>query len=823
MNQKQLSLFIRHAFSLTNAESAAVKGADPAFAGAMTQIKRLVETMPEQALLQEQAWKKLKPQVMQALVPYNESFRQSIVDSLGEIAPEIEENVIKSLEAVDAPLPIGTTGPIRNAPAGQLQGFGNQILANNVQAALRKTSIANVKLEKLFQVDPTRDTPTSLWMKQNYGAIDRIVKTGILQGASTQNIAGQISEEISKNGLLKATKDTATGKIKAQANTVAITAVQSFNRQITEQVWDANEDALEGLVYEWTAALDSRVCPTCGPLDGQKRPKRGELPSTPVHPRCRCNVVLVDPDDDDDVRTAIELSETKPTGKGAYATPVRVNGKEFYRKAVEIKPKGATYADYLADMAKKDTKNSRVTLTEFFGGGGKKGQGESTLGTERANWFIDATKKGMRPDKALQRLVTRPDKATKLRSFKTDWDRGIDPPKPPGPKPKPKPKGPSPTQIAKAKAAKAAKAKAAAQAKAAAKAKAEAEAKAKQVAAAKAKAEAEAKAKAQAAAKAKAKADALAKQKAAKAKAAVKSTAEAKAKKAEQKALAQLSTQMGSAELDKALKAAAKKTVAKVHVPDVSDVKGINPAPLFENSADSLGRGMFGEARLTQKGVVKRGWLNRNEIKAMEALSDTGYTPKLLGSAFAGEWYPDMFPGFNVRLGYLLMERAPGVTLTKIPVNKSRVAFEQLMKGRKSIHLKGIAHQDMHQNNIMFDAKTDKLTILDMGVARVDSRAALVEALGTGRGTVDLGGKVLKAGDYQSAPTFQMLNRAGKTKQTETWKRFQRNRKDVLQKLEDEGVTGITEVSIRKLPRSLTKTLTPKRALELLEELYEGI
>ena len=84
--------------------------------------------------------------------------------------------------------------------------------------------------------------------------------------------------------------------------------------------------------------------------------------------------MLVDPDDDDDVRTAIELSETKPTGKGAYATPVRVNGKEFYRKAVEIKPKGATYADYLADMAKKDTKNSRVTLTEFFGGGGKKGE-----------------------------------------------------------------------------------------------------------------------------------------------------------------------------------------------------------------------------------------------------------------------------------------------------------------------------------------------------------------------------------------------------------------------------------------------------------------
>ena len=481
MNQKQLSLFIRHAFSLTNAEKAALKGADPAFATAMTQIKRLVETLPQEALLQEQAWKRLEPQVMQALAPYNESFRQSIVQNLGDIAPDIEENVVKSLEAVKAPSPIGTSGPIPKAPTGQLQAFGNKVLANNVQTALSKTSIANVKLDKLFRVNPNVDTPTSLWMKQNYSAIDRTVRTGILQGASTQNIANQISNEITKGGLLNATKNTATGKIKAQADTIAVTAVQSFNRQVTEQVWDANADALEGLVYEWTSALDARVCPTCGPLDGQKKPERSDLPSTPVHPRCRCNVVLVDPDEDDDVRTAIQLSETKPTGKGSYASKVKVNGKLFYRQAVEVKPKGATYADYLADMAKKDTKASRLTLAEYFGGAGKVGQGESTLGVERADWFTQATKKGLPPDKALQRLVTNPNPVTKLRSFKTEWNRGIDPPKPKAPKPKPKPPAPKPNPAiaAKAKADAAAKAKAAAQAKAAAKANAEAAAKAK--------------------------------------------------------------------------------------------------------------------------------------------------------------------------------------------------------------------------------------------------------------------------------------------------------------------------------------------------------
>nr|BAR34286.1 minor head protein [uncultured Mediterranean phage uvMED] len=524
MNTRQLALFLRHAFSLTNATDAAVKGANPEFASAMQQIRRLVEGMPEEALMQAKAWKELEPQVMQALRPYNDSFRASIVENLEGLAPEIEENVIKSLEAVNAPLPVGTTGPIKGAPFGGLQAFGNQQLASNVQSALSRTSIADVSLEKLFRINPEVDTPTSLWMKQNYKTIDRTVRTGILQGASTENIAAQISEEITKNGLLRATKDTDTGKIKAQANTIARTAVQSFNRQITEEVWDANDDALGGLLYEWTSALDSRVCPTCGPLDGQKKPKRSDLPSTPIHPNCRCNVVLVDPDDDDDVRTAIQLSETKPTGKGAYASKVKVNGKLFYRQAVEVKKKGATYADYLADMAKKDTKSSRLTLAEYFGGAGKAGQGESTLGVERADWFTKAVKKGMRPDDALVRLVTRPNEVTKLRTFKTDWNRDIDPPKPPAPKrkPKPKPPGPSPAAVAKAKAEKAAKAKAAAQAKAAAKAQAAKEAKAKQVAAAKAKAEAAAAAKAKKAAE-------LAKQKA-KAEAAAKKAAKAKAK-----------------------------------------------------------------------------------------------------------------------------------------------------------------------------------------------------------------------------------------------------------------------------------------------------
>ena len=467
MNQKQLSLFIRHAFSLTNAEAAAIKGANPAFARAMVQIRELVEGLPEADLLKASTWKSLKPQVMAALKPYNNAFRNSLYSTLDEIDPDIREYAQKSLDAVTAPAPVGTTGPIRNAPGGGLQSIGSSQLADSTVQAIRRTSVANVKLDRLFRVGGG-ETDVSLWMQQNYKAIDRIVGTGIIQGASTDAIAAQISEEASLKGLLKATKGTAAGNIKAQAKTVARTAVQSFNHQVKEQVWDANADALEGLVYEWSAATDSRVCPTCGPLDGQKKPKRSDLPSTPIHPNCRCGVVVVDPDDDDDVRTGIAISkENKPTGDNAYKTKVSINKQNFYRQAVTLKKPGATYADYLAEIAKDFPATSgkvpnlpsKMTLREeqavetlstFFGGAGKAGQGQSSLGTQRANWFASTVKKGVSPDKALKHLVTRPDPETKLRAFKTKWG-DIDPPAPKAPKPKPKPPAPKPKPKTKAK------------------------------------------------------------------------------------------------------------------------------------------------------------------------------------------------------------------------------------------------------------------------------------------------------------------------------------------------------------------------------------
>ena len=133
-----------------------------------------------------------------------------------------------------------------------------------------------------------------------------------------------------------------------------------------ESIYKANADALEGLVWEWEAALDSRTCPTCMPLD-QHRWKQGEKRlDWPVHPNCRCQCVLVDPEDTefaDQARTAVVIREKqkgpyKQTKSGkAYKTPVKVNElgvlpEDHHRHRRHGQPR---YADVLAKWATDST------------------------------------------------------------------------------------------------------------------------------------------------------------------------------------------------------------------------------------------------------------------------------------------------------------------------------------------------------------------------------------------------------------------------------------------------------------------------------------
>ena len=120
---------------------------------------------------------------------------------------------------------------------------------------------------------------------------------------------------------------------------------------------------MDGLMYQYTAALDSRTCETCAPLDGQRWESRSDIPVTvPLHPNCRCTIVAVDPTDpfwQNERLNGQQLSK-KPYADGTHKTKVKVKGENFYRTMKPVR--GSDYVDYLAG-------SNKLTQIEFFGGG----------------------------------------------------------------------------------------------------------------------------------------------------------------------------------------------------------------------------------------------------------------------------------------------------------------------------------------------------------------------------------------------------------------------------------------------------------------------
>ena len=50
------------------------------------------------------------------------------------------------------------------------------------------------------------------------------------------------------------------------------------------------EEVYEVVFTVWATAGDGKVCPECGPLDGEAW-EEGDGPSPPLHPNCRCERV----------------------------------------------------------------------------------------------------------------------------------------------------------------------------------------------------------------------------------------------------------------------------------------------------------------------------------------------------------------------------------------------------------------------------------------------------------------------------------------------------------------------------------------------------
>jgi len=419
MNARQLEIFIRQAYQSERWAKEITEEARPAFVAAMAEVRRIVGQLPDESLIREMEWRRrYLPLVEDAIRPYNDALAEVVVRKMTEAGPEIQAEALAQLRAAGA-IPAAPTLP---------QGLGVK-LPDFTRMALQSEVVQGTSLMRLFGYDPDGGPPqtTPPFTRSNLRIINQRVSAGIINGDSTAEIANQIARAVPAPGVRRLRlneRGTVAHESNAWAQAIARTGIQDMNRQVNESVWEANPITGDQWGYEWVSALDPRVCPACAPLDGKVRDKRSDFPQWPLHFNCRCNVVLVNRDEREDVRAGVEVSDEQFTynGKpfnelkgaerkaamrsGYYATKVKVKGERLNRRIKEIEARPGqrrpTYGDYLVQ-------SDDSTQAMFFGGG--------RGGAERAADFRAWVNSGKTPQQAMAKtIINMPTTTGKLRT-----------------------------------------------------------------------------------------------------------------------------------------------------------------------------------------------------------------------------------------------------------------------------------------------------------------------------------------------------------------------------------------------------------------------
>lgn len=131
-----------------------------------------------------------------------------------------------------------------------------------------------------------------------------------------------------------------------------------------------------------------------------------------------------------------------------------------------------------------------------------------------------------------------------------------------------------------------------------------------------------------------------------------------------------------------------------------------------------LGEGYFAKAYDMGGGVVlKQGRIKAAEVKALEDLKSIEGIPRLITE------------NINQSGNVMVMSKAPGVLLSDLPPKQQAKAWDKTLLLLKKIHKAGYAHNDLHGGNVMYNSKTDKVTILDFGIARTGPGSSINELI----------------------------------------------------------------------------------------------
>lgn len=253
-------------------------------------------------------------------------------------------------------------------------------------------------------------------------------------------------------------------------------------------------------------------------------------------------------------------------------------------------------------------------------------------------------------------------------------------------------------------------------------------------------------------------------------------------------------------------------------------VKDYDPIAVYSQTGNQLlAKGAFGAAYRTDgppPGVIKQGKIGEHEAEVWQKLQGTGRVPEFHGAVVSpnmrvvGSGY-----GGHVKegQGYLGIGEAKGVPVgqynPRSAAEKNKV-LDEYIRTRRDIHLAGVAHNDMHGNNVFYDKATGRMQAIDFGLAQPSYKAALMEAFGTNQG------------DWQSERFIGRYKASGG--EAPAYYRFRRNQERVNRALEelDIDTNRMRGMGIRNKPEHIDRVLegmSETAAKAYVEMLYEGV
>ena len=227
---------------------------------------------------------------------------------------------------------------------------------------------------------------------QQSNRFNQIVRTGLLSGEPTQDIARQLVGTLDFGEKAKTLKKLgqaggeATKIATHQISTIVRTSVSQVSNAASQNVYKANQEVTEE--YRYVSTLDSRTSAVCRNLDGQVF-KYNEGPTPPQHFGCRSTTVAV-------INYKKWGFSPPPAGKRAS-----VDGPV---------PANTTYGKWLYDKRKPGTK---------FTPGPEQ---IKVLGTQKAKYFNRLSNK-YGPDEAMKKFMREDNSETSLATLQKRYGK----------------------------------------------------------------------------------------------------------------------------------------------------------------------------------------------------------------------------------------------------------------------------------------------------------------------------------------------------------------------------------------------------------------